>query len=468
MKGGTEQMGTRSKVEQAPISAEMAQINLNAAGLDIGASEMWVAIPAGRESETVRVFGTFTPDLTALADWLVKAKVDTVAMESTGVYWIPIYNLLEERGLQVYLVNPGHMKRVPGRKSDVKDCQWIQQLHTYGLLSASFRPNDDIRILRTLVRQRTGLIEDRAMSIQHMHKALQQMNLQLGLVVSDITGTTGMGILRAIVAGERDPKKLALHRDRRCTSSEETIAKALVGNYRMELVFVLKQALGLYDFYTLQIADCDRQIERQLAAIPPAIGPADPPPTLNTKPNSHSKNAPGPETPMALYKIAGVDLLAVPGFSASTVQTLLSEIGTDLSAFPTEKHFCSWLGLAPHNDISGGKVLRTRTLPTANRAGQTLRMAAQSASRGHSAISAYFKRLKGRIGVRQAIVATAHKLGVIVYCMLKEHRPYTDIGADAYNQRWQDRQINQLRHQAEALGFVLTPKPATAAAPAAG
>ena len=458
-------MGTRSKakVEQAALSAEMPKINVNAAGLDIGASEIWVALPPGRAEETVRVFGTFTSDLITLGDFLEKNKVDTVAMESTGVYWIPIYNLLEERGLQVYLVNPVHMKRVPGRKSDVKDCQWIQQLHTYGLLSSSFRPSDEIRILRTLVRQRSGLIEDRAMSILHMHKALQQMNLQLGLVVSDITGVTGLGIVRAIVAGERDPKKLALNRDRRCNSTEETIAKALVGDYRVELVFVLKQSLAFYDFYTQQIAVCDTEIERQLAAITPAVNPDDPPPTLTSKPNSHSKNAPGPETPLALYKIAGVDLLAVPGFSASTVQTLLSEIGTDMSAFPTEKHFCSWLGLAPHNDISGGKVLRTRTLPTANRAGQALRIAAQSASRGQSAIGAFFRRLKGHLGAQQAIVATAHKLARIVYCMLKEHRPYSDIGAEEYNRKQQDRQINILRHRAEALGFTLTPKPAAAA-----
>jgi transposase len=458
-------MGSRSraKVKQAVTSSERPKINLNAAGLDIGASEIWAAIPPGRNGETVREFGTFTPDWTALAEWLEKNKVDTVAMESTGVFWIPIYNLLEERGLQVYLVNPLHIKRVPGRKSDVKDCQWIQQLHRYGLLNASFRPSDDIRILRTLVRQRTGLIEDRAMSIQHMHKALQQMNLQLGLVVSDITGTTGLAILRAIIAGERSPQKLALHRDRRCNSTEETIAKALVGNYRGELVFVLKQSLALYDFYTQQIAACDSEIERQLAAIPPVVDPNNPLPTLNIKPNSHSKNAPGPETPLALYKIAGVDLLAVPGCSTSTVQTLLSEVGADLSAFPTAKHFCSWLGLAPHNDISGGKVLRTRTLPTANRAGQALRMAAQSASRGQSAVSAYYKRIKGRIGARQAIVATAHKLGHIVYCMLTEHRPYSDLGADEYNRRQQDRQINHLRHQAEVLGFILTPMPASVA-----
>ena len=231
----------------------------------------------------------------------------------------------------------------------------------------------------------------------------------------------------------------------------------------MELVFVLKQSLAFYDFYTQQIAVCDTEIERQLAAITPAVNPDDPPPTLTSKPNSHSKNAPGPETPLALYKIAGVDLLAVPGFSASTVQTLLSEIGTDMSAFPTEKHFCSWLGLAPHNDISGGKVLRTRTLPTANRAGQALRIAAQSASRGQSAIGAFFRRLKGHLGAQQAIVATAHKLARIVYCMLKEHRPYSDIGAEEYNRKQQDRQINILRHRAEALGFTLTPKPAAAA-----
>ncbi|MCL5999718.1 MAG: IS110 family transposase [Chloroflexi bacterium] len=458
----------KGKAEQAPSSAELPKINPNAAGLDIGASDIWVAIPPGRDGETVRVFGTFTPDLCALADWLKQCQIDTVAMESTGVYWIPIYNLLEARGLQVYLVNPLHLKRVPGRKSDLKDCQWIQQLHSYGLLSASFRPSDEIRVLRTLVRQRAGLIDDRAMSIQHRHKAFQQMNLQLGLVVSDITGVTGMRIVRAIVAGERDPLKLARYRDRRCTRSEETIAKALSGDYRAELIFVLKQSLALDDVYTLHIAACDTEIAQQLAALPPAVDPNEPAPTLSSKPNSHSKTAPGPEPPLALYTLAGVDLLASPGFSASTAQTLLSEIGTDLSAWPNEKAFCSWLGLAPHHDISGGKVLRTRTLPTANRAGLALRLAAQSASRGQSASAAFYRRLKGRIGTRQAIVATAHKLGRIVYGMLKERRPYTDIGAEAYTRKQQDREIHPLRRRAEALGFALTPPPASPAAAGGG
>ena len=450
---------TRETRQKEAQQAEMEQTHPNAAGIDIGASEMWVAVPPGRAAESVRMFGTFTPDLTALADWLVACQVDTVALESTGVYWIPIYNILEARGLEVYLVNPLHLKRVPGRKSDVQDCQWLQQLHSYGLLSASFRPSQDIRVLRTLLRQRSRVIGDRAMSIQHMHQALQQMNLQLGLVVSDITGVTGMSIVRAILAGERDPHKLAHVRDRRCNSSEDTIAKALQGDYRTELVFVLAQAVALYDFYSQQVVACDDEIAKQLAAITPPRDPNAPPPTLTRKPNSHSKNAPGPDTPRALYDLTGVDLLALPGFLASGAQEALSETGFDMTPWRNDKAFCSWLSLAPHNDISGGKVLRSRTLPSANRAAQVFRRAAQSAGRGQTAIGAYYRRMCERLGPQQAIVATAHKLARIYYHMLKDHVPYQELGAQEYERQHQQRVLRRLEHQAAAYGYVLAPQP---------
>jgi len=384
-----------------------------------------------------------------------------VAMESTGVYWIPVFELLEERGVQVYLVNARHIKNVPGRKSDVQDCQWIQRLHSYGLLSASFRPEAEMVVLRSYLRHRAMLIEHRAPHIQHMQKALHQMNVQLTQVLRDISGVTGLAIIRAIVAGQRDPAQLAKLRDGRCKHSEADIAKALTGHYRAEHVFALKQALALYDAYTAQVAECDQQLEQHYQAIKPRFDPDDPAAPLgpDRKVNSHSKNAPDFDARRQLFGLTGIDLTQVDGLDDSSVQQLLAEIGTDVSKWRTEKHFSSWLGLAPHNDITGGKVVRSRTLKNHNRAGQILRMAAQSVGRGKSALGAYFRRMQARVGPEQAIVATAHKLARIIYQMLKHRQPYQPLSAKEYDEQHRQREIKRLKRQAAKLGFDLQPQP---------
>jgi len=427
----------------------------NAAGLDIGSREIWVSVPAERDPEPVRRFGTFTPDLQQLVDWLVACHIDTVAMESTGVYWIPVFELLEKRGLEAWLVEPRQLKRVPGRKSDSLDCQWLQKLHSLGLLSASFRPDAEMRALRIYLRHRSELLERRAAHILHMQKALQQMNLQLAQVLTDITGVTGLKILRAIVAGERDPLKLAQLRNPACKSNSETIAQALTGTWQVELLFTLAQSLEFYDFYTQKVAECDAVIERHYAAMKPRWDGEVPPDLPPLKPDSNSKNQPSLRTRGELFRLTGVDLVAVHGINASLAQIILSEIGTDMSKWPTEKHFASWLGLAPHNDISGGKILRSRTLPTDNRAGQAFRQAAASVTRSPCAFGAYYRRKKARFGPLPALVATAHKIARTVYAMLKHRIQYHDIGAVTYEQKQQERELNSLKKKAAKLGFTL-------------
>jgi transposase len=434
-------------------------VHPDAAGLDIGASEIWACVPADRARPAVRNFATFTPDLQALVDWLVSCRIKTVAMESTGVYWVPIFELLEARGLEACLVNAAHIKNVPGRKSDVQDCQWIQRLHSYGLLRASFRPEAEMVVLRSYLRQRAMLIEHRAAHIQHMQKALQLMNVQLTRVLSDITGSTGMQIIRAIVRGERNPQKLAQYRHGTCRHSQADIAKALTGHYRAEHVFALKQALALYDAYTEQLQACDAEIERQYAAIRPRFDPDDPAQPLgpDQKTNTHSKNGPGFDVRRPLFQLTGVDLTAVAGLDEASAQILLAEIGTDMSKWRTQKHFCSWLGLAPHNDITGGRVVRSRTLKVKNRAAQVLRMAAQSAGRGKSAIGAYYRHLRARLGPEQAITATAHKLARIVYYMLKQRKPYHSLSTADYDEQQHHRELKALERRAAKLGLTLTP-----------
>jgi transposase len=434
----------------------MPVINPDAAGLDIGSAEIWACVPANRAPQPVRKFGTYTPDLHALVDWLQSCGIETVAMESTGVYWIPIYEILEARGLEVYLVNARHLKHVPGRKSDWQDCQWIQRLHSLGLLNGSFRPEGEMCALRAYRRHRATLIEHRAAHIQHMQKALHEMNVQLTQVLSDITGVTGQAIIRAIVAGERDPLILAQLRNPRCAKPEAELVKALTGNYRAEHVFALKQALALYDAYTEQIRECDREIERQYSALKPVHDDDLPPLDTSDKQNTHSKNGPSYDARTLLYQLLGVDLIAITGLNASTVEDIISEIGTDMDCWPTDKHFCSWLGLAPHNDISGGKVLRSHTLKTHNRAGQAFRLAAQAVSRTQTALGAYFRRMRARCGPQKAIVATAHKLARIFYFMLKHRTPFHDIGADEYDKREREREIARLQKKAARLGFTLT------------
>ena len=433
-------------------------VHPNAAGLDIGSVEIWGCIPPDREGETVRPFGTFTPDLQRLADWLVKCGVDTVAMESTGIYWIPVFEILEARGLKVYLVNAHHIKNVPGRKSDVQDCQWIQKLHTLGLLSASFRPDSELRILRTYLRHRDQLVQHRAPHISHIQKALQQMNIQLPQVLTDITGETGMAILRAIIAGERDGLKLAQLRDPKCKSSEETFAKALTGDWQAEQIFVLQQSLALYDFYTVQLVACDAQIHQQFSVLKPRWESHPESPTVppSTRRRQKSKNEALVDNRSEIMRLTGVDLVAVNGIGPSLAQTILAEIGTDMGKWPTVKHFASWLGLAPHNDIFGGKVLRSRTLPTNNRAGQAFRQAATSVAKGSSAFGAYYRRKRAQGGPQFAQVATAHKIARTVYHLLKYHVAFIDIGALGFEQTQREREIVALRKKATKLGFTLT------------
>jgi len=446
-------MKTRSTTP--PRSESFPCVNPNAAGLDIGSEEIWVCVPSDRDPQPIRCFGTFTPDLYALADWLKACGIETVALESTGVYWIPVYEILEARGFKVSVVNARHLKYVPGRKSDVQDCAWIQRLHSFGLLNGSFRPDAEMCALRAYLRHRSDLIQHRAAHIQHMQKALQQMNVQLTQVLSDITGETGLAIIRKIVAGDRDPVALAQLRNPRCQHSEDEIAKALTGNYRAEHLFALKQALALYDTYTEQVRECDGEIERQFRAIKPVTEDAPPPLDSAAKRNSHSKNAPAYDARTLLYHITGVDLVAILGLNESSVQEALSETGTDMSRFPSEKHFCSWLSLAPHNDISGGKVLRSRTLKTHNRAGQVFRLAAQAVSRSQNGFGAYYRRMKARVGPKQAIVATAHKIARVYYHMLKHRVPFREMTAQEYDQRFREREVANLRKKAAQLGMTL-------------
>lgn len=443
---------------QAISLESLPPLNVNAAGLDIGATEIYVCVPTGRDPEPVRRFGTFTVDLHSLAAWLTTCHIDTVAMEATGVYWIPIYEILEASGFEVYLVNARHIKNVAARKSDVSDCQWIQRLHTYGLLRASFRPPEEIAALRALVRHRDTLIHYRAAHIQHMQKALQLMNVKLTHVISDITGVTGMTIIRAIVAGQRDPQVLAQYRDPACKRSQVEIAKALQGHYKAEHVFVLRQALELYDFYDQQIQACDHEIESRYQASEPRDRAGQPPTTV-PKP-THRRPRKGQahfDLTSSLYQMVGVDLTRIDGIDALTAQTLISEIGLDMSQWQTVKHFTSWLGLAPNPKKSGGKVLATHTPRAQNRAAQALRIAAQTLARNKSALGGFYRRMRAKHGAAQAVVATAHKLARIVYHMLKYRQDYQDLGADYYEQQYQERVVRTLKRKAADLGFRLEP-----------
>jgi len=436
----------------------LEQINLHAAGIDVGAAEVWVAVPPDSAEQSVRSFPTFTADLHCLVGWLEQCRIETVAMEATGVYWIALYEILEEAGFEVYLVNARHLKNVSGRKTDVLDCQWIQQLHTYGLLSASFRPPEHIVAIRSLVRHREMLVQSRSTHIQHMQKALTVMNVRLTNVLSDITGVTGMKILRAIIAGERDPKVLAQFRDERCAKSVAEIAKSLEGHYKPEQVFILQQAIELYDFYDRQLLLCDTQLEALYDEFGPPENPGTPPPAPRSQ--RRRKNQAFFDLAPALYRLSGgVDLTQIDGVDELILQKVLCEIGTDMSKWPTEKHFASWLRLCPNNKITGGKIIQRGVQPTTNRASTALRLAAASLHHSHSALGAYYRRIRARSGAPVAVTATAHKLARIIYAMLKEHKPYHDVGALYYEQIYRDRVLRTLNRQAARLGFRLEPAP---------
>jgi transposase len=437
------------------LPKQLQHINLNAAGIDIGSERHMVAVPEGRDEVAVREFGSFTADLNALADWLQRCGVTTVAMESTGVYWIPLFELLERRGFEVKLVDARHVKNVTGRKSDILDCQWIQQLHTYGLLAGAFRPPDEICVLRSYLRQREMLTQTASMHIQHMQKALQQMNLLLHNVVSDITGVTGMKIIKAILAGERDPHVLASHRGKQCHNDRATIAKSLVGNYRVEHLFALRQAVDLYEIYQTKIGDCDEAIVKQVASQPDVTD--DPPPPATKLTTARDRQRGGVNVRDLLFKKSGVDLFAIPGLGADTLLVLSSEVGFDLSPWKTVKHFTSWLSLCPGTKISGGKVLSRKVKRNPNRATQAFRIAAATLSRSKSALGAFYRRVKSRTGGKQAITATAHKIARIYYALLTQGTAYVEMGQQAYEQKYQERRLKHLTAQAKSLGFQLVP-----------
>jgi len=444
-------------IDNAPLPKSLGQVNLNAAGIDIGSTQHYVAVPDDRDDARVRCFGTFTSDLESLADWLHQCRIETVAMESTGVYWIPVFELLESRGFEVKLVEPGKLKSVPGRKTDVLDCQWIQQLHTYGLLAGSFRPNEDICILRSYMRQRAMLVSNASEHIQRMQKAMMEMNVQLHHVISDITGATGLAILDAILAGQRDPDKLARLRDPRCKNDESTIAKALQGNWRDEHLFALKQSLDLYRFYGSKIAELDVKLEGHLGTFEDQSDGKRLPKLKAPKAGS---NSPRFDMRNHLYRMLGVDLTGIDGISGQTAMLLISEIGTDMSKWLTEKHFTSWLCLSPGSKKTGGKLLSGKTRTSANRAASALRTAAASLARSNCALGAFLRRIRARLGSPKAITATAHKLAKIVYGMLKYGKEYVDVGKDYYEQQYEERARRNLEKRAAALNLQLIPKTA--------
>lgn len=433
-------------------------VHPRAAGIDVGNRHHWVCVPPDASGPTVRKFGTFTADLHAIADWLMECGVTTVAMESTGVYWIPLFEVLEARGLNVCLVDTRRLKSVPGRKSDVLDCQWHQQLHTFGLLSSAFRPEEQITVLRSYLRQRAMLVSYASDHIQHMHKALQQMNVKLANVISDITGQTGLAIVKAIVAGERDAQKLAKLRDPRCKQDEATIALSLAGHWREDHLFELAQALELFETYRSKIQSCDHQIQRWLATMPDASRePNQPLPPLPPKRVKANPNAPRFDARGELYRTCGVDLTSIDGIDANTALKLVGEIGTDLSRWPTVKHFTSWLCLCPGTKKSGERIISSRTRRGGNRAAAALRLAAQSLERSASAMGAFYRRMKARLGAPQAITATAHRLARVIYALMRSGAQYVDIGQQAYEQQFQARRLRHLERLAYRMGLRLVP-----------
>jgi transposase len=434
-------------------------LHLNAAGVDIGATEIYVAVPGDRDPQAVRCFPTFTENLHAAAAWLKACHIETVAMESTGVYWIPLFQILEARGFKVFLVNAHHVKNVPGRKSDVSDCQWLQYLHSVGLLRGSFRPEQAVCSVRSILRHRDSLVQMGSSHVQHMQKALDQMNLQLHHVISDITGMTGIAILEAILAGERNPHTLAALRDRRIKASADTIAKSLVGDYRREHLFTLRQSLAAFRHYQELIAACDREIAQSLEEFESKLDPpVDPPPASPAPSNDGSKpkaSEPSFDLQTHLHRIFGVDLTQVPGINVLTAQTLLAEIGPDFSHFPSGPEFASWLGLCSDNRVSGGKVLSVKTRKVKNRAATALRMAALSVHRSQSFLGHFYRRMRAKLGAPKAITATAHKLARILYHMVTTGHAYDETICAQNEVQNRKRMEARLRKQAREFGLQL-------------
>jgi len=445
--------------EQCEKLMSLDVVHPNAAGIDIGNAAHYVAVPPDRDAEPVRTFECFTEDLNRMADWLNECGIATVAMQSTGVYWLPVYEILIQRGFEVFLVNARHTKNLPGRKSDVQECQWLMKLHTYGLLNNSFRPTEEICVLRTYWRQRDDHVKSASASIQRMQKVLTEMNVQIANVITDISGVTGLTILNAILEGERDRYKLAALADPRIKASQEEIAKSLEGNWRPELLFVLRQHMEVYRSYQKRIQECDEAIEAQLKTMEDKTEPGSKAPTPKAGKKAGA-NAPRFNLRDELYRISGVDLTRIDGINVMIAQTIVAEVGLDMNKWPTEAHFASWLGLCPDNKITGGKVYRRGSRQVENRAATALRMAATSLWRSKTYLGAKFKRLRTKLGAPKAITAMAHTLARLVYRMLKYGQQYVDKGMAFYEERYQQQQIKWIQKKAKDLGFVITVCPA--------
>ncbi len=469
MKKRTPATSDRPKTAARPRPARRLRVtNPHAAGIDIHANTHWVAVPAGNGPPPppdhppnlpthVRSFGACTADLHRLTDWLTACGVTTVAMESTGVYWIPLFELLEARGFEVYLVDPRQSRHAPGRpKSDVLDCQWLQRLHSYGLLTASFRPAEQVVVLRSYLRQRQMLLRYAGQHVQHMQKALEQMNVKLTEVVSDITGVTGMAIIRAILAGERDPGRLAEYRNVMCKRTQAEIARALAGNWRAEHLFALRQAVALYEFYRQRMRECDAQLVVHLRTVADLTDGRPVPAPVKGQVSARNPNAPAfSGVREALYRMAGVDLTVLEGVSESTALVILSEVGPDVSRFPSAKHFTSWLGLSPLHRSSAGKLHRRGVRRGMNRLGQALRVAVQGCHHAKNALGAFYRRIKARAGAPKAIVATARKLAERVYRLLRYGEAYVRQDVEAYETAYRARVVKGLTRRAGELGYRL-------------
>jgi transposase len=442
-------------------------VHPDAAGIDVGNQSHFVSVPADRDQQPVREFGSWTADLRKMADWLHACGIRTVVMQSTGVYWIAVYEMLEQEKFQVYLVNARGTKNLPGRKSDVQECQWLRKLHTYGLLRNSFRPPQQIRAVRTIWRQRDRWVRDAGRAIQRMQKALTTMNIQLANVISDISGVTGWAIIRAILKGERDPRVLAQLRDGHIQASEEEIVRSLEGHWRDDVLFELQQVVESYDFFQQQMAACDRKLQKYLALVPdrPPTAVAEPAaPALPVQPEkkrrrskARRKNQPGFDLAAELHRTFGVDLTAIDGIDVMTSQVILAELGPDLSAFPSEKHFTSWLELAPRRDISGGKVIQQQARESKNRVANAFRMAAESLSRSDSYLGARYRKLRARLGGTKAVKAMARYLACLVYRLLTKGQAYIDRGAAYFENKRTERTMAALKTKAAQLGLKLVP-----------
>jgi len=461
--------GNRGRKRKGMCLEDRPILERNAAGIDIGAREIFVAVPPDRDEHPVRVFSTFTEDLQKMAKWLVSCGITTAAMESTGVYWIPPYDVLEQHGVKPCLVNARGMKNVPGRRTDWHECQWLQFLHSVGLLRAAFRPDAEVCAVRSLMRYRGDQVLMANQHIQHMHKALTQMNVQIQHVISDITGLTGLAIVDSIIEGEHNPAVLAKLRDPHIKASEETIRKSLEGNWRAEHLFTLKQSRKSYQHYQEQINACDEEIEKMLLAFEPRVDPEQRrlPPDRKRRQRGRKKKNVNPKTGFDMrtesYKLFGVDLTQIPGLMAM-VLTLFSEVGRDMSRWPTAAHFVSWLALCPDNDISGGRILWRGIRKVHNRAGDLFRLAAYSLHHDETALGDYLRRMKSKLGPAGATTATAHKIAIIFYTMIKKQVEYDPTIWAQRDAERAKRFEAKLKRQAHQLGYKLIPIEAKPAA----